>query len=92
MEINQSIFANIQCKGGVALLVGTIVKATEKAVQIKYAIEPIFVGTSPSQTLANRSAWVPKSMIKADGRGAWEIKLWFANNAMKGFNIKPEAI
>lgn len=90
---NSSIFANINCKGGIALLCGVVVKETEKAVQINYAIEPVFVGSAgSSQTFANRSAWVPKSQVVSDGRGAYEIKSWFANKAMKGFHIKPVAI
>lgn len=92
VTINESIFADINCRGGVALLVGQVVKETEKAVQIHYAIEPVFVGIGASKTFANRQAWVPKSQVVADGRGSWEIKKWFANNAMKGFNIKPYAI
>jgi hypothetical protein len=90
---NQSIFANINCKGGVALLCGIVVKETEKAVQIHYALEPIFAGGAvSSQLFVNRQAWVPKSQVVADGRGAYEIKPWFANKAMKGFNIKPYAV
>lgn len=92
MQINESIFADINCKGGVALLVGVITKETEKAVKIDYAIEPIFVGSAGSSvTIANRTAWVPKSQIEDDGRGA-RIKKWFANKALKGFNIKPYQI
>lgn len=92
MKTNDSIFANINCKGGIALLCGVIVKETEKAVQIHYAIEPIFVGVGSGTTFANRQAWVPKSQVKEDGRGAFEIKPWFANKALKGFNIKPYQI
>lgn len=90
---NQSIFADINCKGGVALLVGVITKETEKAVKIDYALEPIFAGSpSSSVTIANRTAWVPKSQVVEDGRGAYNIKKWFANFALKGFNIKPYQI
>lgn len=92
ITINSSIFANINCKGGVALLVGQVVKETEKAVQIHYALEPVFAGGAFGQTIANRGAWVPKSQVVEDGRGAFEIKGWFANKALKGFNIKPYAI
>lgn len=92
ITINESIFANINCKGGVALLVGQVVKQTEKAVQIHYAIEPVFASGCSSVTFANRCAWVPKSQVVADGRGAWEIKKWFANSALKGFHIKPYQI
>lgn len=92
IKINSSIFADIDCKNGVALLVGVVVKETEKAVQIHYAIEPIFVGVSSKNTFANRSTWLPKSQITPDGRGAFNIKKWFANKAMKGFNIKPYPI
>ncbi len=91
ITIKNSIFANINCKGGVALLCGEVVKETEKAVQIHYALEPVFAGSSSQVLFFNRSAWVPKSQIVADGRGAFEIKKWFANNALKGFNIKPYA-
>lgn len=89
---NEAIFANINCKGGIALLVGQVVKETEKAVQIHYALEPVFCGVSGGKTFANRQAWIPKSQVVEDGRGGWEIKKWFANNAMKGFNIKPYEI
>lgn len=90
---NQSIFADITCKGGVALLVGVITKETEKAVKIDYALEPVFVGSAGSAvTMANRTAWVPKSQVKEDGRGAFTITKWFANQALKGFNIKPYQI
>ena len=89
MKTNESIFANINCKGGVALLVGVVTKETEKAIKIDYALEPIFAGGSLGATFFNRTAWIPKSQVVADGRGAWEIKKWFANNALKGFNIKP---
>jgi hypothetical protein len=92
ITVKESIFANIACKGGVALLVGQVVKETEKAVQIHYAIEPVFASGMSAKTFANRQAWVPKSQVVADGRGAWEIKKWFANNALKGFNIKPYQI
>ena len=92
MTTNQSIFADINCKGGVAMLVGVVVKETEKAVKIDYALEPIFVGSAGSPvTIANRTAWVPKSQI-AEKNGALEIKKWFANQALKGFNIKPYQI
>jgi hypothetical protein len=57
------------------------------------SVEPIFVGsTGSSKLFVNRQAWVPKSQVVADGRGAFEIKNWFANKAMKGFNIKPYAV
>jgi hypothetical protein len=92
ITIKESIFANITCKGGVALLVGQVVKETEKAIQIHYALEPVFASGCSSVIFANRSAWVPKSQVVADGRGAWEIKKWFANNALKSFNIKPYQI
>lgn len=88
IEVKESVFADIACKGGIALLCGIVVKTTEKAVQIHYSLEPFF----STVCFANRSAWVPKSQIEADGRGAWNIKKWFANNAMKGFNIKPYKI
>jgi hypothetical protein len=92
MTTNQSIFADINCKGGVAMLVGVIVKETKKAVKIDYALEPIFVGSAGSPvTIANRTAWVPKSQI-TENKGACEIKKWFANKALKGFNIKPYQI
>jgi hypothetical protein len=92
ITVNSSIFANINCKGGIALLCGQVVKETEKAIQIHYTVEPIFVGnTGVAKTYYNRQAWVPKSQVVADGRGAFEIKGWFANKAMKGFNIKPYA-
>ena len=92
MTTNQSIFADINCKGGVAMLVGVIVKETEKAVKIDYALEPIFVGSVGSPiTIANRTAWVPKSQITAKNE-ALKIKKWFANQALKGFNIKPYQI
>lgn len=89
---NSSIFANINCKGGIALLCGVVVKETEKAVQIHYALEPIFAGVPMQKLFVNRQAWVPKSQVIADGRGAFEIKAWFANKALKGFNIKPYAV
>lgn len=83
------IFADINCKGGVAILCGEVVKETEKAVQIHYEIQPVFVGSMSQTTFYNRTAWVPKSQVQPDGRGAFAIKKWFANNALKGFNIKP---
>ena len=88
---DQSIFADISCKGGAALLIGLIVNETEKAVKIDYSIEPIFASGSSNSIFANRTAWIPKSQIVAKD-GAFEIKGWFANKALKGFNIKPYKI
>lgn len=92
ININSSIFANINCKNGIALLCGVVVKETEKAVQIHYSVEPIFAGSVSQKLFVNRQAWIPKSQVSEDGRGAFEIKTWFANKAMKGFNIKPYAV
>lgn len=92
MENGSYISADINCKGGVALLVGQVIKSTEKAVQIHYAIEPVFVGGALGVTVYNRGAWVPKSQVKEDGRGGFEISRWFANKAMKGFHIKPYSL
>lgn len=93
ITLNNSIFATINCKGGQAVLCGIVVKETEKAVKIDYALEPVFAsGAMSTKTFYNRTAWIPKSQIVPDGRGAFDIKKWFANNALKGFNIKPYTV
>ena len=67
-------------------------QSSQTSVKIDYALEPIFVGSVGSPiTIANRTAWVPKSQI-TEKNGAFEIKKWFANQALKGFNIKPYQI
>lgn len=74
------------------MLVGIVKNETEKAIKIDYAIEPVFIGLSGSPvTIANRTAWVPKSQVSKKN-GGLEIKTWFANKAMKGVNIKPYQI
>jgi len=91
ININQSVFADISCKGGTALLIGIIVSETEKAIKIDYSLEPVFASGSSAVIMANRTAWIPKSQIIAKD-GAFEIKGWFANKMMKSFNIKPYKI
>ena len=89
---NEQIFADINVKGGLAMLDGIVVKETEKAVKIDFAMQPVFVGSfSNSPVMANKTAWVPKSqLVKKDE--LWTIKPWFANNHLKSYPIKPYKI
>jgi hypothetical protein len=88
--INEYIGATIYCKGGVALLHGCIVNETAKAVKIDYSIEPVFASGCAANINYDRTAWIPKSQVKAvliDGTtsATLEITAWFANNAMKSY-------
>lgn len=90
--IKEQIFADIAVNGGMVMLDGIIVKETEKAVKIDYAIQPVFAGAyCTSHVMATKTTWVPKSqIIKKDGM--LTIKPWFANNHMKSYPIKPYKI
>ena len=87
--LNEQIFADINCKGGSAILVGIIKMESDKAIKIDYCLEPVFAGSSSSSCVLTKTAWVPKSQVKKDQYGCLVIKPWFANIAMKSYNIKP---
>lgn len=84
---NKAIFADIKVKGEVMVLTGVVVQETEKAVKIDYALESIYSG---GKTIAERSAWVPKSQIVSGD--SLTIKNWFANKAMKSVRINPYSL
>lgn len=90
--IKEQIFAEIACKGGIAILMGIVVMESEKAVKIDYALEPVFAGSTSGVCVVNKTAWVPKSQVVKDQYNCLNIKSWFANKAMKSYNIKPYEI
>lgn len=91
--INSSVSADIWAIGGSPLLIGKIVQETEKAVKIDYEIIPFF--QSFHLITYNRTAWIPKSLLKKEYTEetlyfiGYKIPSWFANKKMKGHNIKP---
>ena len=88
ITVNDSIFADVPARGGLAFLAGYVTKETEKAVLIDYAIEPVFIGAQGQVTIYTKSAWIPKSVIVPSGTGSFEIKQWFRAK-MKPTPIKP---
>lgn len=90
--LNEQIFADVNCGGGVAILVGIIKMESDKAIKIDYALEPVFAGSVSSGVMATKTAWIPKSQVTTDKYGCLQIKPWFVNKAMKSYNIKPYEI
>jgi hypothetical protein len=91
--LGEFIFADIYCKGGMAMLAGEIVEVREKAIRIHYEIVPIFA-QGYMKPIYDRGAWIPKSIVKetffdnSDISAGWEIPSWFVNKHMKGYFIK----
>lgn len=91
--IGRSVSADIWAIGGSPLLLGIIVEETEKAVKIDYEIIPFFQ-SCPLITY-NRTAWIPKSILKKEYTEetlhfiGYKIPSWFANKKMKSYSIKP---
>ena len=90
--VNEYIGATINCINGIALLHGNIVAETEKAVKIEFLIEPIFASGCAANRPYEKTAWIPKSQVKAvsiqdNNCTTLEVTRWFANNAMKSYRI-----
>ncbi len=95
--IEESIFGDLYCKGGKALIIGVIKQETEKAIRIEYGVTPIFASGCSNTVDVRSSAWIPKSQvvekpIEGTAHTTFEIKAWFINNCMKSFGIKPYTI
>lgn len=91
--VNEYIGATINCVNGIALLHGNIVAETEKAVKIEFYIEPVFASGCAVNRPYEKTAWIPKSQVKAmqiedTSCTTLEISRWFVNNAMKAYRIK----
>lgn len=67
-----------------SLILGDIVKITQKAIQIHFDIVVIF---TVQKTFNRFSAWIPKSQTEIDCNGDIKLKSWILQN-MKIYNIK----
>jgi hypothetical protein len=71
-----------------SLIICRIIKITDKAVQIDYAVEPISF-TNNNCIVYNYSCYIPKSVIINDKMGGLTVKLWYSYKWEGGHRIKP---